>query len=94
MTCNICCETYTKRDRIQVICPRVECKLECCSQCIRKYISESMVEPHCMGCKFTYESEFLYSYMTKTFMNTELKKKQSMILKIDLQMNDNIAHQV
>lgn len=79
MTCNICCETYTKRDRIQVICPRVECKLECCSQCIRKYISESMVEPHCMGCKFTYESEFLYSYMTKTFMNTELKKKQSEI---------------
>lgn len=76
MTCNICCEDFTKRDRVEIQCPRSDCGFVCCSSCVRKYICECINEPHCMNCKFSYEDDFLQPYMTKKFMNNEYKQKQ------------------
>ena len=66
MSCNVCCETYTKRDHLKITCPRSECSFEACRTCIKTYIEQQLSNPHCMSCKFEYEDEFIIPVITRT----------------------------
>lgn len=75
MSCNVCCETYTKRDHLKITCPRSECSFEACRTCIKTYIEQQLSNPHCMSCKFEYEDEFIIPVITRTYYNKEYKQK-------------------
>ena len=76
--CPVCIETYTAIIRRPVTCPK--CQQSACIQCTKRYISESLNEPHCMHCQFGFTRTFLYNALNKTFMNQDYVKKRGEIL--------------
>ena len=76
--CPVCIEPYTAVIRKKTSCPK--CHQEACLVCFKRYITESIDEPHCMNCKFGFTRTFLYNTVTKKFMNDEYIKKRGDIL--------------
>lgn len=76
--CSVCIETYTRRDRKKVTCP--SCEYEVCSQCVQRYLLDTVNDPHCMGCKKAWGREFLDNNLQKTFINKKLKEHRENIL--------------
>ena len=70
--CMVCAQPYTKY-RQHVFCPNPECNYECCSQCIQNYIITKVGDPGCMNCGIAWNRDFLYTNLTKSFMNVTLK---------------------
>ena len=77
-TCDVCCEKFNKVKHKKVECPF--CDLSSCRSCSQRYILESFEDPHCMGCKTRWNREFVDSFCTKYFRNTELKRHRETIL--------------
>lgn len=68
MSCQICCETLSKKIRKGVCCPL--CDKVCCSKCFGKFLLEGgQVEPHCMFCQGGLTMDFVYDNCTKVFMD-------------------------
>ncbi len=80
MTCNVCCEKYTKRDHMKITCPRTNCAFEACRECVKTYIEQQLSNPHCMSCRFEYEDEYIIPYLTKIYYNKEYKNKKINVL--------------
>ena len=76
--CNVCCEKLNKINHKKVECPFWD--LVCCRTCSQKYILSTFEDPHCMGCKTLWNREFVDSFCTKYFRNTELRKHREHIL--------------
>ncbi len=76
--CDVCCEKLNKINHKKVKCPF--CDLTSCRSCSQRYILESFEDPHCMGCKTRWNREFVDSFCTKYFRNTELKRHRETIL--------------
>ena len=76
--CNVCCEKLNKINHKQVKCPF--CDLTSCRSCSQRYILSSFEDPHCMGCKTLWNREFVDSFCTKYFRNTELRRHRENIL--------------
>jgi len=76
--CDVCCEKINKINHKQVNCPF--CDLTSCRSCSQRYILESFEDPHCMGCKTRWNREFVDSFCTKYFRNTELKRHRETVL--------------
>lgn len=76
--CGVCIETYTKRDRKKVSCP--SCEYEVCSQCVQRYLLDTVNDPHCMGCKVIWGREFLDNNLQKTFIKKQLKEHRENVL--------------
>jgi hypothetical protein len=76
--CDVCCEKLNKVNHKKVKCPF--CDLTSCRSCSQRYILESFEDPHCMGCKALWNREFVDSFCTKYFRNTELKRHRENVL--------------
>ena len=76
--CSICCERFSSKLRVKVECNY--CDLECCRQCIQKYLTETTTDPHCMQCKNAWNREFVDLACTKTFRNHQLKSHRENLL--------------
>jgi len=76
--CDVCCEKINKINHKEVKCPF--CDLTSCRSCSQRYILESFEDPHCMGCKTAWNREFVDSFCTTYFRNTELRKHRENIL--------------
>jgi hypothetical protein len=76
--CDVCCEKLNKINHKKVKCPF--CDLTSCRTCSQRYILESFEDPHCMGCKTSWNREFVDSFCTKYFRNTELKRHRENVL--------------
>lgn len=76
--CSICCERFSSRLRVKVECNY--CNLECCRQCVQKYLTEITTDPHCMQCKNAWNREFVDLACTKNFRNHQLKSHRENIL--------------
>ena len=76
--CDVCCEKLNKINHKKVECPF--CDLTSCRTCSQKYILSTFEDPHCMGCKTLWNREFVDSFCTKYFRNTELKRHRENIL--------------
>ncbi|ADQ91045.1 hypothetical protein MpV1_122c [Micromonas sp. RCC1109 virus MpV1] len=76
--CDVCCEKLNKINHKKVKCPF--CDLTSCRTCSQRYILESFEDPHCMGCKTLWNREFVDSFCTKYFRNTELKRHRENVL--------------
>jgi len=75
--CDVCCEN--KQDKSQTS-QLSFCDLTSCRSCSQRYILESFEDPHCMGCKTRWNREFVDSFCTKYFRNTELKRHRETVL--------------
>ena len=76
--CVVCCEKFNKIKHKKVECPY--CDLKSCRSCSQKYILSSHQDPHCMGCKTAWNREFVDSFCTKYFRNTELRRHRENVL--------------
>ena len=70
--CDVCCEKLNKINHKKVECPF--CDLTSCRSCSQRYILSTFEDPHCMGCKTLWNREFVDSFCTKYFRNTELRR--------------------
>jgi len=77
-TCDVCCEKFNKINHKKVECPF--CDLSSCRSCSQRYILSSFEDPHCMGCKALWNREFVDSFCTKYFRNTDLKRHREVVL--------------
>src|SRR6056300_118643 len=77
-TCDVCCEKLNKINHKKVECPF--CDLKSCRSCSQRYIIESFEDPHCMGCKTLWNREFVDTFCTKYFRNTELRRHREDVL--------------
>ncbi len=77
-SCDVCCEKLNKINHKEVKCPF--CDLTSCRSCSQRYILESFEDPHCMGCKTRWNREFVDSFCTKYFRNTQLKRHRENVL--------------
>jgi len=77
-TCDVCCENFNKINHKKVECPF--CDLISCRSCSQKYILSTFEDPHCMGCRTLWNREYVDSFCTKYFRNTELKRHRENVL--------------
>ena len=77
-TFNVCGEKLNKINHKEVNCPF--CDLIVCRVCVQKYILSSFQDPHCMSCKTLWNREFIDSFCTKYFRNTDFKLHRENIL--------------
>lgn len=76
--CNVCLENYTTR-RKKIKCQF--CEFTACSDCVKRYILESISDPHCMSCHREWSREFLHSTdLPKAFITTDLKNHREDVL--------------
>lgn len=69
--CSICCDVFNNSTRKKTVC--TSCHIEVCCQCVKTYILNTSLDPHCMSCKHEWNAEFLHQILPKTFLNTNLK---------------------
>ena len=78
--CSICTEKFTKEKRKSFKC--VGCGTNACRECIRKYlVGENMVDdPHCMGCRVSWNQAVLLEAVGASFLNKELPRHRGTVL--------------
>ena len=76
--CDVCCEKFNKINHKKVECPF--CDLQSCRACSQRYLLSISDDPHCMGCKNIWNREFVDTFCTKYFRNTELRRHRETIL--------------
>lgn len=72
-TCNICCDPYTLVLRKPIECPG--CVFKACSSCVKKYILDSINDPHCMNpeCSINWSQGFMVENFTISWLNGPYK---------------------
>ena len=78
MSCNICCEKYTKVSRKLIKHPC--CDFECCMSCFKRYITSGISNPQCMGCKNSLTLGFISDITPSSFHNKEYRNYRTGIL--------------
>ena len=76
--CDVCCEKFNKINHKKVDCPF--CDLQSCRACTQRYLLSISDDPHCMGCKNMWNREFVDTWCTRYFRNTELRRHRETIL--------------
>ena len=78
MSCDICTENFNKSTRKQVIC--LYCNQKSCATCTKTFILEHAGKPKCFNCNREWNREFLYNFITKSFVTTDYKTQREKIL--------------
>lgn len=77
-TCDICCENHNTTNHKIVSCP--SCDSVQCRACAQGYILSNQEEPHCMACKHAWDRQFVDSWCTQKFRNTDLRRHREEVL--------------
>lgn len=75
--CPVCVSSFNNSIKKKITC--FKCNFSACKECIKRYLMESIEEPHCMNCKIRWFDKFCNINLTKSFMfgaYREHKKKQ------------------
>jgi len=83
-TCDVCCEKYNSTFHRKLTCSK--CNHECCRRCAQTYLLSTHDDAHCMKCKTKWSREFVDSWCSKVFRNTEYRKhrEESLFLREQL----------
>jgi hypothetical protein len=73
MECSICCEKLNKSTHLAVICKGCDTSSTACRKCCQTYILSNMQDPMCMFCKSHWDRDFMNSFLTKKFVENDLK---------------------
>lgn len=77
-SCPICCDAFTAHLRKPVKC--AYCEFSACNVCTKKYLTNGLLDAHCMGCRRAWNDEFLDMNFTKAFRTGAYKKHREDIL--------------
>ena len=77
-TCGICIENFTAKLRRCIHCPY--CSEAICSQCLEKYLLNTIEDPHCVSCRRGWSQSLLQTFCTKTFLTKTYAEYRSNIL--------------
>jgi hypothetical protein len=78
MECSICITQFNKRDNKPVECPK--CLKNVCVNCIKKYLTQTVYDAHCMHCKNIWDIYFLSKHLPHSFITKEYKENRTNIL--------------
>lgn len=78
LECNICCDTYTKTVRKQIICP--VCSYDVCKSCLKTYFLGSVKDFHCMNCEKGWTNDFVIDVLGISFIKGDYKKHKGEVL--------------
>ena len=78
LECNVCCDTYTKTLRKQIICP--VCYYDVCKSCLKTYFLGSVKDFHCMKCEKGWTNDFVINSLGKSFITGDYKKHKANVL--------------
>lgn len=78
MDCSICCFTFNKSSKKAIEC--LKCNNLTCSTCIKKYLSSTIEDPHCMHCKHAWDLFFTNKVLSRNYMTKEWKISRSNLL--------------
>ena len=81
--CEICCDKYTKVQRIKLTC---SCGAKICKQCVQTYLITSKNDPDCMKCKKPYDRRFITENLNITYIKGALRKHEKKLI-IDNEMS-------
>lgn len=76
--CDVCCNALNKTNHKKVSCSF--CDLVACRSCCQTYLLSTMEDAHCMGCKTRWDRQFVDSWCTKKFRNTDLRRHREYVL--------------
>lgn len=76
--CPVCYDKYTAQLRKPVCCPY--CEFSVCTVCCKRYLTEGLLDAHCMGCRRAWNDEFLDLNFTKAFRTGPYKKHREDVL--------------
>jgi len=83
--CNICCEPYNRSTNKQIICYFDDCKYESCKSCVRRYLLETKLDPHCMKCNRGWNHEFIVLKLNRSYvLNDYRKHRKELLLDIEI----------
>ncbi len=80
MSCNVCCENYNKSTKSEVKCYIQTCEFSCCKECVRKYLTSVISEPHCMHCRNKWSLEFCKQSLNNSYLENEYKQHRKNVL--------------
>jgi hypothetical protein len=81
--CPVCYDAFTAQVRKPVKC--AYCDFAACVPCNKKYLLESMMDAHCMGCRRAWNDEFVDLNFTRAFRIGAWKKHREDVL-VDREM--------
>lgn len=76
--CVVCAEEFHRIRRKPVTCPY--CSIVVCMICIKRYLLETIQDPHCLSCRREWGREFIDGALTKEFRSKSLKVHREDIL--------------
>ena len=76
--CPVCLDKFTGTVRKEVKCQY--CNYPVCVTCVKRYMLESVEDPHCMNCRRAWNRDFIDSYLSIAFRKGQLKKHREDIL--------------
>tara|TARA_Y100000389_G_C17453980_1_gene516781 strand:+ start:1024 stop:2280 length:1257 start_codon:yes stop_codon:yes gene_type:complete len=78
MSCNICCEKYTKTTRKEI--KHNCCDFSCCLKCFRTYLTSGILSAKCMNCEKDITLDFITEVTPNSFHNKEYRKYRTKII--------------
>ena len=79
-SCGVCCEDFNASTRTQIKCGFSNCDFAACKSCIRRYLLQSSLDPHCMSCKNMWGQEFIVMNLNRSFISKDYKNHRSELL--------------
>ena len=76
--CPVCLDKYTEFVRKPVVC--AYCDYSVCNVCTKRYLTEGILDAHCMSCRRAWNDEFLDLNFTKAFRTGPYKKHREDVL--------------
>lgn len=76
--CPVCLDKYTAHVRKAVCCPY--CNYNVCNVCTKRYLTDGILDAHCMSCRRAWNDEFLDLNFTKAFRTGPYKKHREDVL--------------
>lgn len=78
MDCSICCFSFNKKTRKPIDCPK--CAEKTCVECIKKFLSNTLEDPHCMHCKHQWDLFFTNNILPRNYMSTQWRVSRAGLL--------------
>jgi len=78
MDCTICCFSFNKKTRKPIDCPK--CGEKTCVECIKKFLSSTLQDPHCMHCNHVWDLFFTNKILPRNYMSTDWRSSRAGLL--------------
>ena len=76
-SCDNCMEPYNKMTHKMVVCV---CEYKTCVSCVKRYLLQSIHQPHCMSCRKEWKIEFINDALPASFLKDEYRSMRETLL--------------